>query len=125
MLRSWTDLAWWSSLDRKKLSTTVIPPIPSVIIESVASNKGWGAVLEGQTWTGGVWTAEEAAHHINYLELLAAFLAIKAFRKDWRDKAVLLRLDNKTAVSHINRKGGTTSLQLCKLAITMWLRQSH
>ena len=89
-------------------------------IESDASNKGWGAVLEGQTRTGGVWTAEEAAHHINYLELLAAFLAIKAFGKDWRDKAVLLRLDNIMAVSHINHKGGTTSPQLCKLAITMW-----
>ena len=114
------DLAWWSSLDRKKLSTPVIPPIPSVTIESDASNKGWGAVLEGQTRTGGVWTAEEAAHHINYLEFLAAFLAIKAFGKDWRDKAVLLRLDNITAVSHINHKGGTTSPQLCKLAITMW-----
>ena len=77
------DLAWWSLLNRKKLSTPVIPPIPSVTIESDASNKGWGAVLEGQTRTGGVWTAEEAAHHINYLELLAAFLAIKAFGKDW------------------------------------------
>ena len=114
------DLAWWSSLNRKKLSTPVIPPIPSVNIESDTSNKGWGAVLEGQTQTGGVWTAEEAAHRINYLELLAAFLAIKAFGKDWRDKVVLLCLDNITVISHINRKGGTTSPQLCKLAMWSW-----
>ena len=77
-----TDLTWWSSLNRKDLSTPVIPPAPSVTIESDASNQGWGAVLEGQTRTGGVWTAEEATHHINYLELLAAFLAIKEFGKD-------------------------------------------
>ena len=103
----------------QELLTPVIPPLPSVTIESDASNKGWGAVLEGQTWTGGVWTAEEAAHHINNLELLEAFLVIKGFWKDWRDKAVLLPMDNITVVSHINRKGGTTSPQLCKLAITM------
>ena len=89
-------------------------------IESDASNKGWGAVLEGQTQTGGVWMAEEAIHHINYLELLAAFLAIKAFGKDWRDTAVLLHMDNITAVSYVNHKGGTTFQKLCKLAITMW-----
>ena len=61
-------------MNRKNLSTPVIPP---VIIESDASSKGWGAVLEEQTQTGGVWTAEEAANHINYLELLAAFLATR------------------------------------------------
>ena len=29
-------------------------------------------------------------------------------------------MDNITAVSYVNHKGGTTSLKLCKLAITMW-----
>jgi len=48
-------------------------------IESDTSNKGWGAVLNGQTRTGGFWSAEEESHHINYLELLAAFLAFQAF----------------------------------------------
>ena len=115
-----TDLVWWSSLNRKDISTPVVPPAPSVTIESDASNKGWGAVLKGHTQTGGVWTAEEATHHINYLELLAAFLAIKAFGKGWRDTAVLLRMDNITAVSYVNHKGGTTSQVLCNLAIKMW-----
>ena len=115
-----TDLAWWSSLNRKDISTPVVPPAPSVTIESDASNKGWGAVLKGHTQTGGVWTAEEATHHINYLELLATFLAIKAFGKGWRDTAVLLRMDNITAVWYVNHKGGTTSQELCNLAIKMW-----
>ena len=91
--KSKADLTWWSSLNRKDSSTPVVPPAPAVTIESDASNKGWGAVLEGQTQTGGVWMAEEAIHHINYLELLAAFLAIKAFGKDRRDTAVLLCMD--------------------------------
>ena len=112
-----TDLAWWGSPDRKDISTPVVPPPPSVTIESDASNKGWGAVLKGHTQTGGVWTAEEATHHINYLELLAAFLAIKTFGKGWRDTAVLLRMGNITAVSYVNHKG---SQVLCNLAIKMW-----
>lgn len=41
--------------------------------------------LEGDAeWSilyGGVRYPKEAAHHINYMELLAAFLVIKAFRK--------------------------------------------
>lgn len=66
------------------------------------------------------WSPKEAAQHINYLQLLAAFLAIKAFGKTWQNTAVLLRLDNVTAVSYINQKGGTVSKALCQLAITIW-----
>ena len=41
------DLLWWQSLDRKL--KPIVPTVPSVTIESDASNKGWGAVLNGQT----------------------------------------------------------------------------
>ena len=34
-----------------------------------------------------LWSPEEATHH-NYLELLAAFLAIKAFGKTWQSVSV-------------------------------------
>ena len=81
---------------------------------------GRGAVLNGQTRTGGVWSAEERKHHINYLELLAAFLALQAFGKNWTNTTILLRLDNVTAVTYINQKVGTTSALLCQLAITVW-----
>ena len=81
---------------------------------------GLGAVLNGQPYTGGVWSPKEATHHINYLELLAAFLAIKGFGKTWHNITVLVRLDNITAVSYINQKGGTVSKALCKLAVTIW-----
>ena len=119
-LTSKSDLQWWISLDRKSLSTPITLPAPSVTIESDASNKGWGAVLNGQTRTGGIWSVQEQDHHINYLELLAAFLALQAFRKTWSDIVVLCRLDNVTAVTYINQKGGTASKLLCQLAITIW-----
>ena len=48
--------------------------MPSVIIQSDASKKGWGAVFEGQE-IGGRWIASEASRHINILELEAAFFA--------------------------------------------------
>ena len=79
-----------------------------------------GAVLNGQSHTGGVWSPEEATHYINYLELLGAFLAIKAFGKTWYNITVLLQLDNITAMSYINQKGGTVSKALCQLVITIW-----
>ena len=69
---------------------------------------------------GGPWSSEEAAHCINYLELLAAFLAMKAFGKAWQNISVLLRMDNTTAVSYINQKGGTVSQPLRQLALTIW-----
>ena len=102
------------------MGAPVCSPEPSMIVHSDASNQGWGAVLNGQSHTGGVWSLEEATHHINYLELLAAFLAIKAFGKTWQNITVLLYLDNVTAVSYINQKGGTVSRALCELAISVW-----
>ena len=110
------DLEWWIDLKKAPLGAPVYYPDPTITIHSDASNKGWGAVLNGQSQTGGLWSPEEATHHINYLELLAAFLAIKAFGKAWQNVNILLRMDNVTAVSYINQKGGTVSQLLCQLA---------
>ena len=114
------DLEWWIGLKKAPLGALVHHPDPTITVHSDASNKGWGAVLNGQSQTGGLWSPEEATHHINYLELLAAFLAIKAFGKAWQNITVLLRMDNITAVSYINQKGGTVSQLLCQLALTIW-----
>ena len=38
--------------------------------------------MNGQDKIGGLWSAVESTHHINYLELLAVFLALKSFEKD-------------------------------------------
>ena len=51
---------------------------PDVYIECDASLAGWGAVCNEQT-ANGRWSLLEFKHHINYLELLAAFLALKVF----------------------------------------------
>ena len=81
--------------------------------------------MNGQTHTGGVWSVEEALHHINFLELLAAFLAIQTFGRDWRDVTVLIRT-NFTAVTYVNGRGGTCSKQLAlQCGNGAWRETSH
>lgn len=68
----------------------------------------------------GRWTTDEKAHHINYLELLAAFFGLKHFAKHLRNKEVLLRIDNTTAISYINRMGSIQHPLLNNLARSIW-----
>ena len=72
-----------------------------------------------ETSTGGAWSLTEAQFHINYLELLAAFLALKTFANNQKG-LILLKMDNVSAVTYINQKGGTHSTQLCNLALEIW-----
>ena len=49
---------------------------------------------------------------INCLEALAAFHAVKCFVREWKSIIVLLRIDNTTAVTNVNKLGGTVSIKL-------------
>ena len=114
------DLNWWCALDRKvPMQSPLQPRIPTMTIESDASNTGWGA-RQGKLQTGGRWSQAETAHHINYLKLLAAFLALQCFAKGTNGITVQMKLDNVTAVTYINKLGGTHSKPLCQLALTVW-----
>ena len=53
-------------------------------------------------------------------KLLAAFLALQCFAKHGHNATILMRLDSVTAVTYINKLGGTHSLPLCQLALTIW-----
>ncbi|XP_070550151.1 uncharacterized protein [Ptychodera flava] len=85
-----TELQWWCHHLRDFNGKAIICPCPDLMITSDASKKGWGAHSQG-IQTGGAWTAEEAMMHINALELLAAFLALKTFTKDKQNLTVLLK----------------------------------
>ena len=59
--------------------------------------------------------------HINYLELMVAFLALQSFLKAKTHMTILLRIDNTSpAIAYINNKGGTPSPQLLALALELW-----
>ena len=73
---------------------------------------GWGTRCKENSM-GGCWSAVETTYHINYQELLAAFLAFASQHKG----AVLPRMDNVSAVTYVNQKGGTHTTLLCNLAL--------
>ena len=63
---------------------------------------------------------EEAEFHINYLELLAAFLAIQTFVKHRANLTIYILLDSMTAQTYINKKGGMKFPSLSQPAKKMW-----
>ena len=91
-----------------------------LIIESDASNLGWGASCQDVT-TGGPWSTQERTRHINCLEMLAATLALKTFTKKKTGLSMLLKIDNTTAVAYINNQGGTVSEELVHLTRDLWM----
>uniref|UniRef100_A0A914VC37 Reverse transcriptase domain-containing protein n=1 Tax=Plectus sambesii TaxID=2011161 RepID=A0A914VC37_9BILA len=113
------ELTLWASQVRQWNGRAILPPIPHEVITSDASNIGWGAAWRGQS-TGGRWTNAEHPRHINFKELLAAFLALKSFLRDAADIHVLFQCDNSAAVAYLNKQGGTASRELSNLAVEIW-----
>jgi len=114
------ELKWWKEQASLWNARSLLPPANWIKLTTDASNWGWGAVCKEVT-TGGPWSQLESSYHINYLEMLAAFLALQCFTREMpRPLTVYLNMDNTTAISYLNRRGGTTSPSLCKLAKETW-----
>ena len=67
------------------------------------------------------WSQQKCSMDINYLELLAATLAVKTFAKAKTAMSILLRIDNTTAVAYINNLGGTASKELVIITRDLWM----
>jgi hypothetical protein len=111
-----SDLLWWVSNLTSCQGRPMFEAEPTLSICSDASLSGWGAVCEGVT-TGMSWSGEEKERHINELEMLGAFNALRAFAGSMRNCTVELKLDNTTAVAYVNKEGGTRSTALNNLAL--------
>ena len=90
-------------------------------ITTDASLSGWGATFDGRT-ARGLWDDSLKTAHINYLELMAVYLALQHFECWLTGCHVLVKTDNTTTVSYINRQGGLRSLTLHVLAreLILW-----
>ncbi|XP_044586107.1 uncharacterized protein LOC123266143 [Cotesia glomerata] len=112
------ELCWWLSkiVGAKNQIRTLSYRLE---IFSDASLTGWGAHCNGEN-AHGFWTQAERKLHINHLEIIAAFLALKCFAKDYKNCEILLRIDNTTAISYINRMGGVQYVELNKRARDIW-----
>ena len=116
---SLSDLEWWTQNLVSRNGRSLLTPVPAVTMETDASKRGWGACCQGVK-TGGPWRKAETLLHINFLELKAAFLAIRTFLKDQTNIHALVKMDNRTSIAYINRKGGTHSKKLSDLACQLW-----
>ena len=115
------DLRWW--VDNLYLANgcPIQDSLPHLMIQSDASNSGWGAVSNGvNTW--GTWTREESNLHINCKELLAASFQVKAFTKELQNVRVLIQIDNTTTISYINKMGAAKRCLLDHYARHLWGR---
>ena len=107
-------LLWWLKEENVLSGQHLHPLHHAVQIFTDASNEGWGAHL-GDYTARGIWSLLESKLHINFLELKAVSLALKAFEPLCRGQVVLVATDNTTVVAYINKEGGMHSGSLCAL----------
>ncbi len=96
-----------------------------VVVSTDASATGWGAMCNGHA-AAGLWTGPQLQWHINCLELLAVWLALRRFRTLLHEKHILVRSDNTATVAYINHQGGLRSRRMSQLArhLLLW-SQKH
>ena len=103
------DLLWWTTLSpeevSRSISTESTATAPLITITSDASSTGWGAVSSGKT-VSGHWRKSESPEHINWKELQAAFLGLRALASREQSTTIRMEMDNRTAVVYVNRQGG-------------------
>lgn len=107
-----SHLEWWFHRQNLLCGTTFPRPTPSVTLTTDASQSGWGAHLDDLS-VAGTWSPTEKLLHINLLELLAVQKALQHMTSRVMYRTVLIKTDNSTVVSYINRQGGTHSPSLC------------
>ncbi len=86
---------------------------------------GLGAMCNGHA-AAGLWTGPQLQWHINCLELLAVWLALRRFRTLLHEKHIPVRSDNTATVAYINHQGGLRSRRMSQLArhLLLW-SQKH
>jgi hypothetical protein len=113
-------LEWWTLKSNLVAGVRFPKATHQVTLVTDASNFGWGGHI-GASTISGVWNSHEIGLHINVLELLAVEKSLKALLHLVQGKRVLVKSDNATTVSYINRQGGTRSESLCLQVISMLL----
>lgn len=107
-------LQWWMNREIFFKGMPLHDPPSQLTLITDASEHGWGAHIEN--WeTAGIWPHQYQQKHINWLELKAVQLALQEALYLIKGKAILIRSDNTTVISYINKQGGTHSPELCYL----------
>ena len=113
------ELRWWVE-NIAKQNAPIRKQKPTITLKTDSSMTGWGALIaETEKKTKGLWSEEEKQNHINYLELLAVFLGLKALLREVTDSHIQILTDNTTVVSCVN-KMGSKSANLNTLTKSVW-----
>lgn len=112
------DLNWWRKNITKSYNNLKTDKF-DLEIYTDASLSGWGATCNGDS-TCGWWTTADQQNHINYLELLAIFYGLKCFCGNLKNANILIRTDNTTALSYINKMGSIRFPKSHCLAKQIW-----
>ncbi len=115
----------WSDLAFLRAGVPLEQVSRHVVVSTDASATGWGAMCNGHA-AAGLWTGPQLQWHINCLELLAVWLALRRFRTLLHGKPILVRSDNTATVVYINHQGGLRSRRMSQLArhLLLW-SQKH
>ena len=112
------DILWW----RDSIMPSYAPIVrenPSHVVTTDASSYGWGAVYKNET-TGGSFSFEECALHINILELRAVLFGLMSLCGSLNATHILVKVDNTSAVAAINKMGSTRSTQMDSEVHNIW-----
>jgi hypothetical protein len=112
-------LLWWRSSKNLQQGVFLNSPETQCTVTTDASLVGWGGHM-GEHVVQGLWSQADRLLHINVLEMKAVFLSLEALVSHLIGKVVLIRTDNTTVMSYINKKGGTKAPGLCILTYQMW-----
>ena len=116
-------LSPWLKPHALSMSVPLVPPPVSLTIHSDASQWGWGAHTDSKT-ASGKWSFMMTRCHINFLELLAAFLSLRKFNPP-RHSHIRLVMDNITAVGCLKRGGSRSPILngLMKLFVKLQIKK--
>lgn len=119
-------LQWWTDSTNVLKGSPIKSPNPQIVMETDAcTDWGWGGYVVGGAFAQGKWSPAEKVKHINWLELMAVWNCLQVLEQSVKGKAILVRSDNTTVVSYINKMGGTHSPQMCYLLwdVMLWCQK--
>ena len=91
----------WQFKQFPKACTNIHLTKVDFVIHTDARQAGWEAT-DGNNSTWGKWLKNQE-YQINYLELKAIFLAVRAQQRYWRgNRHIQIKSDNTTAIAYVN-----------------------
>ena len=116
----WLDSEWFLR------GVPIVLPPPEAELFTDASMLGWGTHINHLT-ASGLWSDDQAMHHINWLELEAVCLALPEFASQTACSHVLLCTDNTTVACYVNKQGGARSPVLSRMTenLLLWCQDNN